>query len=1012
MRERSIPRSCGSSRRKWIASGWGISENNRKAKYYSITKSGRKQLARETAELGADRRRDRAPVEAGGPGEEMTHYLRALAAKLRGLLGDRRAERELDEEIETHLRLLAERYIRQGMSKAEAEWAARRQFGNITSLKETNREMRGIRLIDTFFQDLRYGLKMLRRNPGFTIVAVLTLALGIGATTAIFSVVNAVLLRPLPYRDPDRLALGFNARGQDFLRWRDQSKAFESMSAFNFGTTDFTGSGEPERLAVASVSTDLFATLGVAPALGRAFTPADDREGGEPVVVLSDSFWRRRFGSDPQVIGRALTLDSSDDSQPPQRRTVIGIMPHGFRFLGDSDLWMPLITQGWGRVVPMGEGDGKVIYGMAGQDNVSVIARLKPGMTLEAARANLSVIQDRKQKEQVQIYGTNENPIHLQMMERRSSGDTSRLGTPAQPINIPRERADGQVSVIWLSESLIGKVRLQLLILFGAVLFVLLIACANVTNLLLSRSVVRQKEMAIRAVAGAGRLRLARQLLTESLLLSAVGGAAGLLVAKWGVKLLVAMSPAEIARINESGPSSLLDDRVLGFTCLVVLLTGVLACVFPALQASKVDINETLKAQSTAGSARSRRGGSLRALPALMIAELALAMVLLVGAGLLIKSFLRLMAVPKGFNPDGVLTLTLSPSRNNYPEDLRRIFYFQEALARVQALPGVQSAGLTGFLPLTPPSTTTIGSMFVVGRRPLPGTAPSMAINYISLDYFKTMGIQMRSGRQFAATDGKEAPSVVIINETIARQFFPNEDPIGHRLFLPNRPTIVGVVGDTRNSGIDQKVGYEVYIPFLQYSEPALTSTLVVRIASDQNNPAGSASPSALAAMNAAIQAQVRSIDPNESVFAVIKMDERLSNSVAERRFQTLLLSFFSVIALVIAMVGIYGVISYAVSRRTHEIGVRMALGAQAGDVLRMVVWRGMSLTLIGVTLGLAAALALTRVLKNLLFEVETTDPATFALIALLLIGVALIASYIPARRATKVDPLQALRHE
>jgi len=626
-------------------------------------------------------------------------------------------------------------------------------------------------------------------------------------------------------------------------------------------------------------------------------------------------------------------------------------------------------------------------------------------MTLEAARANLPVIRDRKQEE-------SDIPPPV-IVAVRSSRDTSRLGAPAQPINVPRERADGQISVIWLRESLIGNVRLQLLILFGAVLFVLLIACANVTNLLLSRSVVRQKEMAIRAVAGAGRLRLVRQLLTESLLLSVVGGAAGLLAAKWGVQLLVAMSPAEIARINESSPSSLLDGRVLGFTSLVVLLTGVLAGVFPALQASKVDVNETLKDQSTAGSARSRRGGSLRALPALMISELALALILLVGAGLMIKSFLRLLAVPKGFNPEGVLTLTLSPSGANYPQrSPKRSFYFQEALARVQALPGVQSAGLTSFLPLTPPSTTTIGPMFVVGRRPLPGTAPSMAINYISLDYFKTMGIQMRSGRQFAATDGKEAPRVVIINETIARQFFPNEDPIGHRLFLPNRPTIVGVVGDTRNSGIDQKVGYEVYIPFLQYSEPALTSTLVVRIASDQNNPAGSASPSALAALTAAIQDKVRSIDPNESVFAVIKMDERLSNSVAERRFQTLLLSFFSVIALVIAMVGIYGVISYAVSRRTHEIGVRMALGAQAGDVLRMVLWRGMSLTLIGVTLGLAAAFALTRVLKNLLFEVSVTDPATFAIIPLLLVGVALIASYIPARRATKVDPLQALRHE
>ncbi|HEV2665581.1 MAG TPA: ABC transporter permease, partial [Blastocatellia bacterium] len=778
---------------------------------------------------------------------------------------------------------------------------------------------------------------------------------------------------------------------------------------FNFHTADLTGSGEPERLAVASVSTELFATLGVAPALGRAFTPADDREGGEPVVVLSDSLWRRRFGSDPQVIGRALTIDSPGYPYTTQRRTVIGIMPPGFRFLGDSDLWMPLITQGWGRVAPLGEGDGKVIYGLP-DPVVSVIARLKPGMTLEAARANLPVIRDRKQEE-------SKSPLFPELYGARSSGDTSRLGVPAQPINIPREREDGQSSVIGLRESLNGNVRLQLLILFGAVLFVLLIACANLANLLLSRSVVRQKEMAIRAVAGAGRLRLVRQLLTESLLLSVVGGAAGLLAAKWGVQLLVAMSPAEIARINESSPSSILDDRVLGFTCLVVLLTGLLAGIFPALQASKIDINETLKALSTAGSARSRRGGSLRALPALMIAEFALALVLLVGAGLMIKSFLRLMSVPKGFNPDGVLTLTLSPSFANYPEaSPRRRFYFQEALARVQALPGVQSAALTSFLPLTPPSASVSFSKIVEVRRGSyrRGEMLFIALNQISPDYFQTMGSQMRSGRPFAATDGKAAVRVAIINETIAKQFFPNEDPIGRRLLMiPHRPTIVGVAPDTRNSGLDQRVSYEVYVPILQQEDLYMAmSTLAVRIASDQNNPAGRASPSALAGLTAAIRDQVRAIDPNEPVFPIIKMDERLSNSVAERRFQTLLLGVFAGIALVIAAIGIYGVVSYAVSRRTHEIGVRIALGAQAGDVLRMVIWRGMSLTLAGVTLGLAAAFALTRVLKNLLFEVSTTDPGTFALIALLLVAVALIASYIPARRATKVDPLQALRHE
>ncbi len=856
--------------------------------------------------------------------------------------------------------------------------------------------MRGVRLIDTFFQDLRFGLTLLRRNPGFTIVAVLTLALGTGAITAIFSVVNAVLMRPLPYRDPDRLVLVPNATGIDFQRWRDQSKAFESMAAFGFGAVDLKGSGEPERVAIAWVSADLFATLGVAPALGRAFSPEEDRVGGAPVVVLSDSLWRRRFGSDPQVIGRALTLDN-------QSRTVIGIMPPGFRFLGDYELWRPLALPSIQEIEQESkggrDGEGPSEY------QVSVIARLKPGLTLEAARANLPVIRERKS-----------------WLPRRGIGilsfgvpDVSRRGASAQPINLPREREDGQISVIGLRESLFGNVRLRLLVLFGAALFVLAIACANVANLLLARSVVRQKEMAIRAVAGAGRLRLVRQLLTESLALSVVGGGAGLLAAKWGVQLLVAMIPDEIARIHESSPSSILDGRVLGFTCLVVLLTGLLAGVFPALQASKTDINETLKGQSTAGSARSQRGGWLRALPALMIAEFALALVLLVGAGLMIKSFLRLMSVPKGFNPDGVLTLTLAPKFGKYPPGVKRKLYFQEALERVQALPGVQSAALTGFLPLTSPNNflRVSDSEFIEGRpRFSTEKGQDIPLNFISPDYFKTLSIQMRSGRPFAATDGEEAPRVAIINEAIARRLFPNEDPIGHRLLIAGTPsTIVGVVGDTRSSrlDLDQRVNSEIYLPALQHPMRALVSTLAVRIASDQNNPA---SMDDLSALTAAISDKVRSIDPNEPVLPVIKMDERLSNVDAERRFLTLLLSFFAAVALVIATVGIYGIISYAVSKRTHEIGVRMALGANPRNVLRMVVLWGMSLTLIGVTLGGAAALALTRVIGNLLYEVSPTDPATFALVALLLVCVALIACYFPARRATKVDPLLALHRE
>ncbi|HEY6380842.1 MAG TPA: ABC transporter permease, partial [Pseudolabrys sp.] len=597
----------------------------------------------------------------------------------------------------------------------------------------------------------------------------------------------------------------------------------------------------------------------------------------------------------------------------------------------------------------------------------SVLARLKPDMTLEAARADLSAIRERQLQASPRSY-------------------------------FP----DKQVRVIGLSESLVGNARLALLVIFGAVAFVLLIACANVANLLVARAAARQKEMAIRAALGAARLRLLRQLLTESLLLSLTGGVAGLLAAKWGLKLLVAMSPVGIARIDESG----VDLFVFGFTCVVAVLTGLLAGIFPALQASRNNVNETLTTQATVSVGRSGVIGR-RTLPALMIAELALSLVLLVGAGLMIKSFLRLLAVPKGFNPDGLLTLSLSSSNAVYPPNSpKRGAYFKETLERVQALPGVQSAGLTNFLPLGGPRYRML--LQIEGRTPFErGTEPVVEVNDISPDYFQTMGIEMRAGRPFTAQDGAETSRVAIINETLARRFFPNENPLGHRLAIGQIPkTIVGVVGDTRHFGLDQEVRPEIYFPLTQRPHPdSDRMRLVVRVAAAQN-------PTSLENLAATIRNQVRAMNQNEPVGRIATMDEFLSNSLAERRFHTILLSVFAVVALVIAIVGIYGVISYAVSKRTHEIGVRMALGAQRSDVLRMVIWRGMRLTLAGVTLGLAASLALTRVMKNLLFEVSATDPATFALLALLLVGVALIASYIPARRATKIDPLQALRHE
>ena len=806
---------------------------------------------------------------------------------------------------------------------------------------------------DEMIQDLRFGLRMLLKHKGFTAIAALTLALGIGANTAIFSVVNAVLLRSLPYRDPDRLVLLSQyravaemdgANGETYMEWRDQAKAFEQIAAYTFDSAVLTGGGEPERLAVGKVSTDLFATLGVGPALGRAFTPAEYTEGGEPVVILSDGLWRRRFGGDPQVIGRALTLEG-------QSRTVVGIMAPGFQIPEETDLWLPLaLNSGCPRCI-----------------HLSVLARLRAGVTPEAARADLSVILERKRQA------------------------------------FPVAYADTRVRVITIGERLVGNVRLALLVMLGAVAFVLLIACANVANLLLARSAARQKEMAIRSALGAHALRLVRQLLTESLLLSLMGGAAGLLAAKWGVKLLVALSPAGIARIRESE----VDGRALGFTCVVVVLTGLIAGALPALQASKTDVNGTLKGQS---GARSGQGGARRALSALMIAELALALVLLTGAGLMIKSFLRLLAVPRGFNPDGVLTLTLTLSRGaaKYPwQSLQPGAYLQESLDRVRALPGIQSAALASALPLAGPTRRLIG-IEIEGRPPYePGKEPGVDANFVSPEYFQTMGIQIRAGRPFTSQDGAEAPRVVIINETLARRFFPNEDPIGHRLlFMGNElATIVGVVGDAYNRGLDSEVYPEVYGPGMQ-NPKFMGNLLVARVASGQNNPSG------LSSLAAAIRRQAQAIEPNEPVNQVVTMDERLSNSVAQRRFQMLLLGVFAGLALVIATVGIYGVISYAVSQRTQEIGIRMALGAQAIDVLLMVVWRGMSLALIGVAIGLAAALALTRIIQNLLFNVSATDPAIFAIIVLLLVGVAFIASYIPALRATKLDPLIALRSE
>jgi putative ABC transport system permease protein len=871
----------------------------------------------------------------------MIHCFRALWARFRGIFGDRCVEREFDDEIQVHLESLTERYVRQGMTQDEAAAAARRQFGNITLLKEANREMRGIRFIETFLQDVRYGLWMLRRNPGFTFVAVLTLALGIGANTAIFSVVNAILLRPLPYYDPQRLVwvtgdfqfFGVeNTLDADYFHWRAQSKTFDHLVAFNTEQLYLMGRGEPERIDSVWATANLFPALGVAPQLGRAFTPEEDRPGGTPVAVLSHSFWQRRFGGDPAIIGQSVTLAGRDQQ-------VIGVMPPGFKFIQKADVLLPF------RLIEKHESTNFRIT------RKSIFGRLKPGVSVEQARSELDSIVRRLE--------------------------------PNPPKGIHR-----QARVTPLGERLFGHLRLGLLVLFGAVGFILLIACANVANLLLARANARQKEMAIRAALGAGRGRLVRQMLTESLLLSVCGAGAGLLLALLGVKALAPLTPDDLAHLKESS----IDGAALGFTFLASLLTGAIAGIIPALQASRIDLNESLK-EGARSAAFSKRKVAQRVSPALVIGELALTLALLTGAGLLIKSYLQVRAVEPGYNPENLLTMMIPLSVTGYSSVQKKLFY-QELLTRVNSLPGVKVAAF-GPLPLT-------GMGEVGGRPPVPDSQHFTVIDNkkVSVDYFRAMGMRLCAGRGFTEQDTENAPPVVVINEAVARLDFAGEDPIGKRRGNSQvEPTIIGVVADVKRYGFEAEVELAEYHSFLQDSEGG-DVYLVVRTVGD---------PLKLAP---AVRQQVRAIDANLPVVDVMSMEQYLAESIAPRRFQMLLFGAFAAVALVLALVGIYGVISYAVSQRTHEIGIRMALGAQASDVLRMVIWRGMSLTLIGVALGLAAAFALMRIMKHLLFNVSPTDPVTFAIIALLLIGVALIASYIPARRATKVNPLQALRHE
>ncbi len=868
----------------------------------------------------------------------------------------RRIYGELSEEIHAHLDEKIEELVASGMPRKEATAAARREFGNVTLAEEDSRQVWRWPSIEDLFMDVGYGLRMLQKNPGFSLIAVMTLSLGIGANSAIFSVVNAVLLRPLPYHDPGKLVwvdeywprMNDNmVPNPDFTNWNLHNHNFEEMAAYNGGSqVNLTGTGEPERIESVSVTANFLPVLGVQPSLGRNFLAEEVQMGGRRVALISNGLWKNKFGGEPNIAGKAVTLDK-------ESYTVIGVMPPDFRF--PDQRVKPQIFLAF-QLPPNVDWTSKSLA------LTRVIGRVKPGVTLAQANAEVAALSQQTNADIPAVF------IHM--------------------------REGLQVHTTGLHERLVGNVRPALLILLAAVAFVLLIGCVNIANLQLARTTSRQRELAVRAAIGASRARLLRQLLTEGALIAATGGVAGLLIAPVGVRLLRAYAPASFLQI---GPITI-DKWVLFFAFGVTCLTALVFGTAPALRASKPDVNANLKG----GRVVTERGYSQNRLRSVLVtSELAMAVVVLVASGLLIRSFVRLSNVDAGFDSHNLLTLSMTLPEAKYSTPAKRRAFFMEVLQRVSELPGVRSVALSSSLPLTNYAQTA--SFAIEGEPGKPaGTRPVTPVEHVNPGYFGTLRISLLEGRVFEDRDSRPETHVVILNKVFTKRFFPNDDPIGKRIRLgpPESPwtTIVGVVGNVGHAGPDHEAEPQVYVPYSE--DPPSTAMLAVRTDSDPRNLAG------------VVREQVTTLDPEQPVFGVSTMEQRVSDSLSGARFNTTLLGFFGFAALVLAVVGVYGVVSYFVALRTHEFGIRLALGASQRDVVGMIMTQGIAMTAAGLGLGLGGALVLSRYLSTLLYGIRPTDAITFAGVALILASVALAACYVPARRAMRVDPIVALRYE